>query len=157
VGGFNPLINGNEDIDLARKMALVFDFHGFDDLVAGVEVGQEGSTTNQTTLQLQGQWTRESILNQAGSYKRMRNSAHNNYWRGRIVRVYLTSSIWNFLRKKLLTAISRMLYGIAALLTFLFSSLFSKDFWRAVMSSYESEAFLRGQMERQKSDISVSG
>ena len=58
----NPLINGNEDIDLARKMALLFDFQGFDDLVAGVEVGQERSTTNQTTLRSQGQWTRELIL-----------------------------------------------------------------------------------------------
>jgi len=150
VGGFNPLIAGNEDIDLARKMALFFDFQGLDDLVAGVEVGQEGSTTNQVTIRFEGQWTRELIINEAGTYKRMCTSVSNNYWRGRIVRVYLTSSIWNLLRGRFLTAISRMFYGITALLKFAFTSLFSRDFWRAVTRPYESEAFSRGQEERRK-------
>jgi len=150
VGGFNPLIAGNEDIDLARKMALCFDFQGFDDVVAGVEVGQEGSTTNQVTIRSEGQWTRELIINEAGTYKRMCSSVSNHYWRGRIVRVYLTSSIWNLLRGRVLTAVSRMFYAITALLKFAFASLFSRDFWRAVTRAHESEAFSRGQEERRK-------
>jgi glycosyltransferase involved in cell wall biosynthesis len=143
VGGFNPLIPGVEDMDLARRMALHFDFQGTDELVASVEMGIVGSTTNQVKARLDGQQARELILNEPGVYNRLWKSAGNPYWYGRIVRVYLTSTIWNLSHGKFFTAISRMLHGLSALLTSFFS-LPSRDFWRAISGPYESEAFARG-------------
>jgi len=149
VGGFNPLIPGIEDMDLARRMSLHFDFHGTDEQVASVEMGSMGSTTNQVRARLDGRQAREIILNEPGVYRRLWKSSGKSYWSGRIVRVYLTSSIWNLSHGRLFTAISRMLHGLRAILASFFS-VFSRDFWRAVAGPYASEAFARGFDEKQK-------
>lgn len=150
VGGFNPLIPGIEDVDLARRMSLHFDFHGTSELVAGVGLGSERSTTNQARARLDGREARELILSGAGVDRRLWRSAHNGYWRGRIVRLFLTSAAWNLARGNFWTAMSRTLHGMAALLRAILGSLLNKDFWKAIMSSHESEAFARGQAERQE-------
>jgi glycosyltransferase involved in cell wall biosynthesis len=156
IEGFNPLIPGIEDVDLARRMALHFDFHGISDLVAGVGLGVERSTTNQAKARLDGRQARELILNESGVYQRLWQSADNAYWHGRIVRVYLTSAAWNLSRRRFVTTVSRVSYGMVAMLEAVFGSLFNKDFWRAILGPYESEAFARGQAERQKRVVGVS-
>jgi glycosyltransferase involved in cell wall biosynthesis len=148
IGGFNPLIPGAEDIDLARRMALSFDFYVTDKLVAGVGMGPVGSTTNRGKARLDARQARELILHEPGVYGRLWNSAANEFWRGRIVRLYLTSSYWNLSQARVFTTVSRTFHGLWALLCS-FSSLFTGDFWRAVRSSYESETFARGFSERQ--------
>ncbi len=149
IGGFNPLIPGIEDVDLARRMSLHFDFFGMDELVAGVGLGTTNSTTNQPRARLEGRGARELILNETGVYNRLWQSARNGFWKGRIIRLYLTSVVWNISHKRLFTALSRMVHGFAALLGSAFTSLLSREFWKAIMGPYESEAFLRGQQERQ--------
>lgn len=156
IGGFNPLIPGIEDVDLARRMALHFDFHGTGDLVAGVGLGVERSTTNQAKARLDGRQARELILNESGVYQRLWQSADKAYWHGRIVRLYLTSATWNLSHGRFLTALSRIHYGIVAMLKARFGSLITKDFWKAILGPYESEAFALGQAERQKSVVGVS-
>jgi glycosyltransferase involved in cell wall biosynthesis len=147
VGGFNPLIPGIEDIDLARRMAFQFELQGTSELVSGVGMGEAGSTTNQGKARLEGRQARELILNEPGTFTRFRQSANTNYWSGRIVRVYLTSSFWNLSHRKFFTALSRMLYGMTAILGSIFTSLFSKSYWRAITGPYQSETFARGNAE----------
>lgn len=150
VGGFNHMIPGIEDVDLARRMALQFDFYGTDELVAGVGMGTTGSTTNQGKARLEGRQARELILNESGVQNRLWHSAGNRFWRGRIVRIYLTSAIWNISHRRLFTAISRAIYGITAMLKAIFTSLPNGEFWRAIVGPYESESFARGHAERQQ-------
>ena len=147
VGGFNPLIPGIEDVDLARRMALHFDFHGMEERVAGVGMGVAGSTTNQGRARLEGRQARELILNEQGVYRRLWKSAGTSFWWGRIVRLYLTSAVWNLSHRMLFTAISRALHASAAMVSSF--SIFARDFWRAIASPYESQAFARGHAERQ--------
>ena len=150
IGGFNPLIPGIEDVDLARRMSRLFDFHGTSELVAGVGLGSERSTTNQVRARLDGREARELILNGSGVDRRLWESANHAYWRGRIVRLFLTSAAWNLARGNFWTAMSRTLHGMAALLRAILGSLLNKDFWKAIISSHESEAFARGQAESQE-------
>lgn len=149
VGGFNPLIPGIEDIDLTRKMALRFDFIGTQDLIAGVQLGPLGSTTNREEALLDGREARELILDNSGVSKRLWQSASSAYWRGRIVRLYWTSAVWNFMRGRLLRALSRLLLGSVALMRSALTSFLSRDFWKAILRPHKSEAFLRGYQERQ--------
>ena len=150
LGGFNPLIPGIEDVDIARRMSLHFDLVGTQELVAGVGLGTTNSTTNQSKARLEGRGARELILNEAGVFQRLWKSAHNPFWRGRVVRLYLTSSVWNLSHKRFFTAVSRLVHGFRAMLQAFFTSLPSRDFWKAVLGPYESETFSRGQQERQK-------
>jgi glycosyltransferase involved in cell wall biosynthesis len=156
VGGFNPLIPGIEDVDLARRMSLHFDFFGNGELVSGVELGAANSTTNQSQARLEGRGARELILNEAGVSERLWRSAHNGFWRGRTVRLFLTSAVWNLSHKRFFTAGSRLVYGMIVLLPSVMTSLFSRQFWSAIAGPYESEAFSRGQRERQKDLIGAS-
>ncbi len=153
VGGFNPLIPGIEDMDLARRMALHFDFHGTGELVVSVGMGIAGSTTDQSKARLDGRQARELILNEPRVYQRLWQSANTAYWYGRIVRVYLTSAVWNFSHGRLFTAISRIFHGLRAIFASLFSSLFQRDFWTAITGPYESETFARGLSERKDEKI----
>jgi glycosyltransferase involved in cell wall biosynthesis len=148
VGGFNPLIPGIEDVDLARRMALHFDFIGTRELISGVGMGTERSTTNQKQAQLDGREARELILNEQKVFDRLVASADNSYWRGRIPRIYLTSMVWNLSHKNIFTALSRLLYSWAAILSF-FPYLLRRDFWVALMGSYQSKAFDRGFSEKE--------
>jgi hypothetical protein len=150
IGGFNPLIPGIEDMDITRRMALHFNFVGTRDLIAGVELGTAGSTTNQMQARLDGRQARELILAEPNVYKRLWQSATNGYWRGRIVRVYATSAVWNFVHRRPLQALSRLLYGFATFLQSAVTSVFKREFWKAILGSHQSEAFSRGHQERDR-------
>jgi glycosyltransferase involved in cell wall biosynthesis len=143
VGGFNPSITGPEDIDLLRRIALLGDVAEIPEVVSFVSRGDLGSTTDYERSPEASRWAREDILDASGVFARMKASAHNPYWHGRIVRVYLTSLIWNAQRKRLLTSASRGVYTLLRLLS-AGVDLFSIDYWRAVMLPYASETFERG-------------
>lgn len=146
VGGFNPHISGPEDIDLLRRIALRHELAGTEEIVAFIVRGETGSTTNYISHPEQSRWAREDILDSPGVLSRMQRSANNSYWRGRIVRAYLTSIIWNIRHERYLTAASRSFFSLFGLLT-AGSSIFSNDFWRAIAMPYASETFLRGLQE----------
>lgn len=150
IGGFTPSILG-EDVDLARRMALQFEFCGMDHLVAGVGVGEANSTTNQLKVRHDTRYARETILNAAGVYQRFWQSAGSPYWRGRIIRVYLTSAYWNLKNHRFFSAASRLLYGSRAMFLSIFSSGFKREFWQAISGPYKSETFARGFAEQQHS------
>ena len=145
-GGFNPLINAGEDVDLCRRIALKGEFAGIPALVVNMVRGSQGSTTDYARLDALSRWARERILAEPGVYRRMRDSADSSYWRGRITRAYLTSAIWNLQRVHLFTAASRAAIGGASALL-AGKSLLSSGYWRAVLRSYHSQTFARGFQE----------
>lgn len=146
VGGFNPLIPANEDIDLSRRFALRFDIAGTDTIVGCIGMGQENSTTDRSHAQQYGRWAREPLLNERGVFNRMRHSAHNSYWHGRIVRAYLTSFVWNLQGGKMGVAASRAVLGAFGLVL-AGHHLISVDFWQAVATRHHSKTFQAGFQE----------
>jgi glycosyltransferase involved in cell wall biosynthesis len=145
-GGFNPLITGPEDIDLLRRMLLDGEIAETPNLVAYVQMGEEGSTTDTVQHPQASRWAREAIIDAPSAFSQMRSSAHNSFWNGRILRVYLTSAIWNLQHGHLFKFTSRLCF---ALLSLLFASkhLFSGAYWRAAWRPYESFTFLTGHAD----------
>ena len=145
-GGFNPLINAGEDVDLCRRIALKGEFAGAPAVVANMVRGSQGTTTDYARLDAYSRMARERILAEHGVHARMRASADSSYWRGRITRAFLTSAVWNLQRGQLFTAASRAANGgVSVLLAG--TSLFSLEYWRAVLRSYQSRTFARGFQE----------
>jgi glycosyltransferase involved in cell wall biosynthesis len=143
VGGFNPLIPGREDIDLIRRIALRKTFAGTSEIIACVGWGAESSSTDHARASKDALWAREQILDEPATFTRMRNSANNSYWYGRIVRAYLTSAIWNLQRGNGFVAINRAGFAIVAFLG-AGRHILSSHFWLAIWGQYVSQTFLAG-------------
>jgi len=149
IGGFNPLLAGPEDIDLLRRIHLEEEVAETQNLIAQVIMGGEGSRTDYVEHPQASRWARETILDAPGTRVRMDMSAVSPLWRGRMLRIYLTSAIWNVQHRRYLTAASRMFSSVVSLL-FSGASTFTKDFWRAVRKPYASLTFEKGLQEAQK-------
>jgi glycosyltransferase involved in cell wall biosynthesis len=149
IGGFNPLLTGPEDIDLLRRILLEEEIAETPNLIAYVIMGGEGSTTDYVHHPEASRWARESILEAPKAYKQMRTSAVSPIWHGRLLRVYLTSAMWNLKHQRVFTAASRIFLSIVAAVS-TGSSLLTKDFWRAVLKPYASVTFERGILEAQE-------
>jgi hypothetical protein len=143
VGGFHPMVIGAEDIDLLRRLALVSNFSGTDTLVACVGMGVEESSTDYVRSIHVARWAREEILNKPGVWGRLQDGANSSYWRGRIVRTYLTSAVWNLTHKRLWTAVSRGIFAASGLVHAA-GHMGRREFWAALLRQHESQAFLRG-------------
>jgi glycosyltransferase involved in cell wall biosynthesis len=152
IGGFNPLLAGPEDIDLLRRLLLEEEIAETPNMVACVVMGGEGSTTNHVHHPQSSRWAREAILEATGPFSRMVSSAVNSFWQGRFSRVYLTSTMWNLQHWRPLTAMGRMLFFIVATLQSGIS-LFTRDFWRALVYPYASVTFEEGRQEAERKKI----
>jgi len=142
-GGFNPQISVSEDVDLCRRICLHGEIEGSEELVAGIGMGHAGSSTDYDRHPRLSRWAREKILNEAGVFRRMRQSANNSYLQGRIVRIYLTSLVWNLQNGKPFIAVSRGLYGLASAASAL-PVVVSPGFWRALRGRYLNPTFQKG-------------
>jgi hypothetical protein len=142
-GGFSPSLAATEDIDLCRRIALHGDFDFTEKVVACVGMGEESSTTNYSRSKSAARDSREKILDQPGVFNRLRDSAKTNSLTGRVVRIYLTSALWNLKNQNFTQAISRLGF---ALLSFLYSgkSIFRAGYWQAIFNPYTSDTFLCG-------------
>lgn len=142
-GGFTPLVHGPEDVDLVRRIALRGDIAGTRAIVACIGMGTECSSTDYNRSPQYSRWAREKILNEPGVFTRLRASACDSYWQGRLVRIYLTSVIWNLQYRKGFAAASR---GVSGAVGFLLAGphIFGAAFWRGLKSPYISWTFLRG-------------
>jgi glycosyltransferase involved in cell wall biosynthesis len=143
VGGFNPLLSGPEDIDLLRRILRTEDICETPNLVAYVVMGVEGSTTDYVQHPQASRWAREILLDSSNVHDRMRSSAVNSFWRGRMLRVYLTSAIWNLAHRRFFSAASRIFSSIISTLQSR-TSILTKDFWLAVSKPYASTTFENG-------------
>jgi glycosyltransferase involved in cell wall biosynthesis len=158
VGGFNPKISGPEDIDLLRRIALKSHLSGMSALAAFVMRGKEGTTTDYDSHPEMSRWAREKILDESGVFSRMLASANSDYWRGRILRAYLTSAYWNLQRRNISTSLSRAVFAAAGL-GMAGPALLSPDFWRAVKSPYQSPTFASGfrEVDQKRSSLENLG
>lgn len=137
VGGFaslKSLLGGDEDVDLARQISLHHEIAGTRQLVAVIQFGHEGSTTNYAQLRQQSRISREKMLASPGAWGRLLGSARGrslyaNYWHGRVLWSYLASVYWNLRHRRLFTAISRFLCS-ALIFTASAGHLLSRHFWR---------------------------
>ena len=144
VGGFHPNMVSSEDVDLSRRIALGGDFEKMRSVVACATMNTRDRSRGCKDDLNACRMGREGILQMPGAFKRMRDSADNSYWYGRIVRIYLTSALWNMQHRRLLIAGSRLLSG-AVYSASKSMHLFSPDFWRSILHAYESESFAAGR------------
>lgn len=149
LGGFHPQLTGPEDIDLLRRVLLQEDCAETPHVVAYVVRGEEGSTTNYSQHSDASRAARESILDEPGAYSRMRASAVDPFWRARMLRIYLTSVVWNLQHRRVWRAASRSVFCAAALIT-AGASIFSKHFWGTIRKPYASVTFERGIREARR-------
>jgi glycosyltransferase involved in cell wall biosynthesis len=146
IGGFNPLLTGPEDIDLLRRVLMEEDAVETPDLISHITMGIEGSTTDYARHAQASRFAREAILDGGNARHRMSQSATDPFWKGRMLRIYLTSVAWNVAHRRLLTAASRTLFSV---LSFFLAgrNIFSKRFWLAVSQPYASLTFENGIQE----------
>lgn len=149
VGGYNPHILFSEDMDLCRRIALHGDLDCIDGIVACLGMGEGGSTTDYANPGKMHLWGREKILEEPGAFRRMRESADSGYWQGRIVRVYLTSAVWNIRKGNLFSAAGRAMYGMAGFLQTC-CQCFSSEYWFAILKPHQGRAFAKGFDEAPK-------
>lgn len=148
LGGFNPVLVGPEDIDLVRRLSLRHEVAGATAVVASILLGDAGSTTNQERHRIERRWAREEVLNEPDAYTRFKDSLGQLpqgglSWHGQIVRIYLTSMAWNLRQGRFWSALSRARYVLASVV-YAGSSLFSRDFWHALIRPYPNPSFARG-------------
>ena len=133
IGGFNPVLYATQDLDLARRIALIGEFINIQANVAGVQrsLAHWDSSTDYVNAPHYNRWSRNQILNDHGVFNRMRVSADTAYWHGRILHAYLTSFHLNMRHLRLTTAFSRIIFAVFCLLT---SGLvmFRREYWQAV-------------------------
>jgi glycosyltransferase involved in cell wall biosynthesis len=136
VGGFNYLITQGEDKEMCQRIALRDDFACTSATVVAISRGGVSTSDNLLGL-IAGRREREKILNETGAFTRMRTSANSAYWRGRIVRIYLASVIWNMQERRILTVVKRTALG---LMGFILAGqhIFNRDCWRAMIRSHTS-------------------
>lgn len=149
VGGFNPLLAGPEDIDLLRRIALAQSVAGTDAIVTNILVGDVGSTTDRGRHPVQSRWARELILDAPSAFARLEDSLEQQplsarpAWHGRVVRIYLTSAVWNLQRRRFWSSLSRVGHAVAGTAD-AGGSVFSSGFWGALRHAYASSTFARG-------------
>ena len=142
VGGFNTLINGPEDIDLLRRLALTERVARTEEIVACISWGREGSTTDWARHSQQSRWAKELILQQAETFQRLRLLAQGPQWHGGLVRIYLASAMWNLQHKRLFSALARGA-GARSAERRRRHPVF-EGIYRSIFATYQGEAFLAG-------------
>lgn len=134
-GGFDLRLTVCQGIDLSRRVALRGDLASTRVPVVCIMRDRQRSTTAPERITPFSVWSRDNILDEKGSFARMLGSAKTSFWRGRLVRGYLTCVVWNLSKGKILRATGR---ACGAGATFVLSAPYalSSEFWRALVRSY---------------------
>jgi glycosyltransferase involved in cell wall biosynthesis len=143
LGGFSPLVTGPEDIDLLRRICLHGEVVGTPNLIAHIEMGSAGSTTDYNRHPEMSRQAREKILDDPNAFLRMKEGATSGFWFGKLLRIYITSAVWNLRHKQISAAGSRLVSGLRVVGYAGFKN-FSKEFWDSLIKSYQSPTFERG-------------
>ena len=136
-------LTGPEDIDLLRRICLRGDVVETPGLIANIERGNVGSTTNYNQHSEMSRRARENILDEPFVFSRLKEGANSTFWLGKLLRIYFSSVIWNMQQNRIFVAGSRLIYGLFMILSSNFRML-SKDFWLGLMTPYQSPTFERG-------------
>jgi glycosyltransferase involved in cell wall biosynthesis len=136
VGGYSLSICGTEDLDLCRRIARHGNFANMPATVACLLRGQTWRTsTNYARAPEDTYHSREEVLSQPGAFRQMIASADSSYWHGRIFRIYMSAMLFNLRRKRLFTAMSRAIFGLAG---FALAGRhgWSRSFWQAAKAHH---------------------
>jgi glycosyltransferase involved in cell wall biosynthesis len=135
-GGYDPHICGTEDEDLCRRIALAGTFANTPETLACLFRGSDWRTsTNYLRAPEDTRRSRDAVLDAPGVFQHLLSSADSSYWYGRIFHVYLSTAVFNLRHKKIASAASRTLFGLASL-SFANWRVFSRDFWRAARADH---------------------
>ena len=135
-GGFNPLASPGEDIAFCRHLAMAADFLSVQENVVFLDRGDHSSTDYSLAHEVSRRY-RERALDHQHAFQRLRTSADDAFWKGRLSRIYLTSSIWNVQQKKPGRAFLRFGLGLLSSLT-AGLNLLSGSYWKGVLSTHTS-------------------
>ena len=136
IGGFSPFICGTEDEDLCRRTAYYGEFANTSQVVACLFRGQTWNTsTNYLRAPADTKYSRDLILSKPKAFQRLRASADSDYWHGRILRVYLSTIAWNLKKRRLFTALSRVLYSLAVF-GLSMGRIFSRGYWAGLKADH---------------------
>jgi hypothetical protein len=152
IGGFNPFICGTEDEDLCRRAAYHGEFANMPQVVACLFRGQTWNTsTNYLRAPEDVKYSRDLILSKPGVLQRLLASADSAFWYGRILRVYLSTISWNWKRKRILTALSRVFLS-AAVFVLSVPYIFSKEYWSGLRAHHVADTlhFVMEDYERNR-------
>ncbi len=133
VGGFDPLMPVNEDLDLCRRLAFVGEFANTPTTIACILRGTNWGSSTDTALGLNlNRWGRDAALKERGALRRLLDSAgSSSFYHGRILHAYIGSALLNIKHRRLWTAVSRVLFGAAGVMLSGWR-LFSTEYWRAL-------------------------
>ncbi len=137
VGGFDqrmtPVI---EDLDLCRRIALHGTFANTTGVLGCLRRDLEwGSTTAYQAGPSINREARDALLATPGTCRRLIASAGDCYWLGRVVHTYLSGLLLNARRRRLWTALSRLLHLLLTMLRAL-PCLWRRTFWRAATAEH---------------------
>lgn len=136
VGGFDPLIEPGEEFELWRKIAPLGRFANTSEPTAYILRGSGWTSTCPREKASQAYCTiRDRAVNQKGSLTKFRISAGNHYWKGRTMRMLFVIAVWNLRQFRILTFLSRILWGFGWLVISA-TSIFSKEFWHAITDKF---------------------
>lgn len=151
VGGFDPSICGTEDLDLCNRIAVRGTLANTPATVACLLRGQTWNTsTNYQRAPDDIRRSRDQVLAEPGSFRRLRASADSSYWSGRILRVYLSTVPWNLRQGRPFTAMSRAVSSVAWLVLVVPRAL-SPGFWEGARAHHARGTlhFIMERLERE--------
>ena len=152
IGGFNPLICGTEDEDLCRRISAMGDLAHTENVVACLFRGQSWNTsTNYLRAPEDTRYSRNLILSEPGVFKRLKNSTKTAYWAGRVLKVYLSTVVWNFKRNAFIAALSRLLHSLSFALVFA-KYTFSRLYWDGLTADHVPDT-LHFVMKEHNADV----
>lgn len=144
IGGFNTRLQTAEELDLFRQIALRYFLVNSTVLFANILRGQGWSTSAIHDSAEENRKSREAVLATPGVFRRLMDSAEDDYFKGRICQAYGASLRWNLQEGQILTATSRALFGLRALLAS-GRAVFSRQFWQAIVDTQVPCTFARMQ------------
>lgn len=98
--------------------------------------------------------SRDLILSKPGAFQRLRKSADNNYWYGRVLRVYLSTISWNLNKRQFFTALSRMFYSLAFFVLSIHRVL-TVQYWSGLMAHHAPETLHYVMKEYEQSKAAI--
>jgi GT2 family glycosyltransferase len=147
VGGFDPALTMFEDNDLARQIGLRGEMQAIPGLAAAITRDESATTSDYSLLQTAHHQSREKLLNQAGTFTRLRASAAARparpaYWQGRITSAYVNSALGNGRQGRWLRAAGRLLSGLGNV-PLAGRGALTADFWRGALRPHQTQGFFR--------------
>ncbi len=139
-----------EDLDLCRRLAYTGEFaHTEATLGCMLRDVNWGSSTPYKTGVAYNRQTRDQLLELPHCFTKMRTSARNCFWQGRVLHTYLSGCLFNLRQRRFFTAVSRGLHALATLLLALPCTR-RKHFWQAVRAEHVPDTLYYALVELER-------